>query len=243
MKDTDGVKLLFGDEGWLLFRASGTEPLLRIYAEMPSRGETASVLEEVAFAPLQLGVGREEVNRRVEAAMRDLRIETLRNRPPHRLSGGEKRRVALASVLSLDPQVWLLDEPTSGLDPRSQSWLVEFILKLRSEGRTVIAAGGIADQPIHKHRLSHRSRAKYQTGNPANFIASHFAKQIDGPVKPIEIVTAFLRLEFAPGKFAHPHAVDMGGFHHSGINRPALFWPMFRVIRESEVHGSSFREV
>ena len=101
---------------------------------------SASVLDEVAFAPLQLGISREEVGRRVEGALRDLRIETLRDRPPHRLSGGEKRRVALASLLSLNPQVWLLDEPTSGLDPRSQSWLVEFILKLRAEGRTVIVA-------------------------------------------------------------------------------------------------------
>jgi cobalt/nickel transport system ATP-binding protein len=101
---------------------------------------SASVLDEVAFAPLQLGLSREEVTSRVEGALQALRIEKLRNRPPHRLSGGEKRRVALASLLSLDPQVWLLDEPTSGLDPRSQSWLVEFILKLRAEGRTVITA-------------------------------------------------------------------------------------------------------
>src|SRR5512140_3431692 len=101
---------------------------------------SASVLDEVAFAPLQLGIPREEVSRRVDRALEDLRIQGLRDRPPHRLSGGEKRRVALASVLSLDPPVWLLDEPTSGLDPRSQSWLVEFILKLRAEGRTVITA-------------------------------------------------------------------------------------------------------
>jgi cobalt/nickel transport system ATP-binding protein len=101
---------------------------------------SASVLDEVAFAPLQLGISREEVTRRVEEAIQALRIEKLRNRPPHRLSGGEKRRVALASILSLSPEVWLLDEPTSGLDPRSRSWLMEFILKLHSEGRTIITA-------------------------------------------------------------------------------------------------------
>jgi cobalt/nickel transport system ATP-binding protein len=99
-----------------------------------------SVLEEVAFAPLQLGIPRGEVEERVEQAMAALRIEHLRNRAPHRLSGGEKRRVALASVLSLNPDVWLLDEPTTGLDPRSQSWLVEFILQQRAQGKTVITA-------------------------------------------------------------------------------------------------------
>ena len=99
-----------------------------------------SVLDEVAFAPLQMGLSREEVLQRIDYALSTLRIEKLRDRAPHRLSGGEKRRVALASVLSLNPEVWLLDEPTSGLDPRSQSWLVDFILEQREIGKTVITA-------------------------------------------------------------------------------------------------------
>lgn len=99
-----------------------------------------SVLDEVAFAPLQLGLPQREVEKRVEAALEALRIGHLRQRAPHRLSGGEKRRVALASVLSLRPDVWLLDEPTTGLDPRSQSWLVEFILRQRQEGKTIVLA-------------------------------------------------------------------------------------------------------
>ena len=99
-----------------------------------------SVLEEVAFAPLQLGLSRAEAQQRVEMALASLRIEHLANRAPHRLSGGEKRRVALASVLSLDPQVWLLDEPTTGLDPRSQSWLVEFVQSQSQAGKTIVTA-------------------------------------------------------------------------------------------------------
>ncbi len=99
-----------------------------------------SVLDELAFAPLQLGVSRAEVNRRVDSALAALRIEKLRHRAPHHLSGGEKRRVALASLLTLEPEVWLMDEPTAGLDPRSQSWLVEFILQQRDQGRTIVTA-------------------------------------------------------------------------------------------------------
>src|SRR5512142_7738 len=99
-----------------------------------------SVLDEVAFAPLQLGFSRSEVNRRIDAALSALRIEKLRDRAPHRLSGGEKRRVALASLLTLEPEVWLMDEPTTGLDPRSQSWLVEFIRGQQEQGRTMITA-------------------------------------------------------------------------------------------------------
>lgn len=99
-----------------------------------------SVLDELAFAPLQLGLPREEVIRRVDAVLETLQISKLRDRAPHRLSGGEKRRVALGSVLTLDPEVWLLDEPTTGLDPRSQAWLVDFILAQRQVGKTVITA-------------------------------------------------------------------------------------------------------
>lgn len=99
-----------------------------------------SVWDEVAFAPLQMEMPKEEVEQRVAHAMGALRIEKLRDRAPHRLSGGEKRRVALASVLSLGPDVWLLDEPTTGLDPRSQSWLVDFIIEQGRNGKCVITA-------------------------------------------------------------------------------------------------------
>ncbi len=99
-----------------------------------------SVWDEIAFAPLQLGLGRAEVIARVEAALAALRIEKLRDRAPHRLSGGEKKRVALASVLSLDPEVWLMDEPTAGLDPRSVSWLVDFIVEQGEASKTIVTA-------------------------------------------------------------------------------------------------------
>ncbi len=99
-----------------------------------------SVWDEVAFAPLQLGLSRDQVIARVDAALGALRIEKLRDRAPHRLSGGEKKRVALASVLSLSPDVWLMDEPTAGLDPRSQSWLVDFIIEQGQAGKTIVTA-------------------------------------------------------------------------------------------------------
>jgi cobalt/nickel transport system ATP-binding protein len=95
-----------------------------------------TVWDEVAFGPLQLGKGTEEVIRRVDAALAALHIQKLSDRAPHQLSGGEKKRVALASVFSLAPQVWLLDEPSAGLDPRSVTWLVDFI---RSQETVVLA--------------------------------------------------------------------------------------------------------
>lgn len=99
-----------------------------------------TVFDEVAFGPLQLQWTREQVIERVSATMDSLGIAHLKDRPPYRLSGGEKKRVALASALVLEPEVLLLDEPTAALDPRSQSQLVDLIQGWHGTTRTVITA-------------------------------------------------------------------------------------------------------
>src|SRR6185436_10242649 len=85
-------------------------------------------------------LSREEILRRVGETMEFMGISQLKDRPPHRLSGGEKKRVALASALVLDPEVLLLDEPTSALDPKSQSQLIDLIQSWRSTSKTVVTA-------------------------------------------------------------------------------------------------------
>ncbi len=135
-----------------------------------------SVLDELAFAPLQLGLPRDEVNRRVDSALETLRIEKLRDRAPHHLSGGEKRRVALASLLTLQPEVWLMDEPTTGLDPRSQSWLVEFILEQREQGKTVITAThdlDIAAEIASKIYVFSEEHQIVASGTPEEILSDH----------------------------------------------------------------------
>jgi cobalt/nickel transport system ATP-binding protein len=99
-----------------------------------------TVFDEVAFAPLQLRWPKAEIVRRVGQALDFMEISGLRDRPPHRLSGGEKKRVALASVLVLDPEVILLDEPTAALDPRSQSQIVDLLIGWGDGSKTVITA-------------------------------------------------------------------------------------------------------
>lgn len=101
---------------------------------------TTRVWDEIAFGPLQLGLGQEETARRVTDVLQMLKIEHLADRSPHRLSGGEKKKVALASVLALNPEVLILDEPTSGLDPRTSRWLTELLLELNHNGRTIIVS-------------------------------------------------------------------------------------------------------
>lgn len=99
-----------------------------------------TVFEEIAFGPLQLGIASDEVKSRVADVMEMMGIAKLKDRTPHTLSGGEKKKVCIASVLVNNPDVLLLDEPTAGLDPRTQLWLVELLEELGRLGKTVITA-------------------------------------------------------------------------------------------------------
>ena len=135
-----------------------------------------SVWDEVAFAPLQLGVSQEQVKERLASALSALQIERLRDRPPHQLSNGEKKRVALASVLSLSPDVWLLDEPTTGLDPRSQGWLVEFIQNQRQAGKTLVSAThdlAIAEQIATRILVFDEDHRIAASGDPEEILGDH----------------------------------------------------------------------
>jgi len=87
----------------------------------------ATVFDDIAFGPVNLGLERDEVMGRVTNAMEITGTGELKERPPHHLSGGEKRMVAIASVLSMNPQVVILDEPSSNLDMRTRRKLIEFI--------------------------------------------------------------------------------------------------------------------
>jgi len=99
---------------------------------------SSTVWDEVIFGPLQLGLSKDAVVSRGSEALKLLNIAHLRERPPFRLSGGEKKKVALASVLSLHPQVLLLDEPTTGLDPWSQGNLIDFLIGWADGGKSLV---------------------------------------------------------------------------------------------------------
>ncbi len=98
-----------------------------------------TVFDELAFGGLQLRWSKDEIRRRVNDNLEMMEIAHLKDRSPHRLSGGEKKRVALASVLILEPEVLLLDEPTAALDPKSQGRIVDF-LSGWSNTKTVVTA-------------------------------------------------------------------------------------------------------
>ena len=99
-----------------------------------------TVRDEIAFGPIQLGLSKDEIEERVNDLLEMLSIESLSDRPPYQLSGGEKKKVAIASSLAINPDVLLLDEPTSGLDPKTQSWLVDLLEELHRAGKTIVTA-------------------------------------------------------------------------------------------------------
>jgi cobalt/nickel transport system ATP-binding protein len=99
-----------------------------------------TVRDEVAFGPLSTGMHQDAVAARVDDTLDLLGIRDLADRAPYQLSGGEKKKVAIASVLVMNPEVLLFDEPTAALDPRTQQWLIELALELNNAGKTLVLA-------------------------------------------------------------------------------------------------------
>jgi cobalt/nickel transport system ATP-binding protein len=97
-----------------------------------------TVYQDVAFGPVNLGYSEPEVREAVSTALRHVGLEGFERRPPHQLSGGEKKRVAIAGVLAMDPEVLVFDEPTSGLDPSGSEDLMELLDELNHDGKTIV---------------------------------------------------------------------------------------------------------
>jgi cobalt/nickel transport system ATP-binding protein len=97
-----------------------------------------TVFDELLFGPLQLNLSLETAQERAEQTLSYLGIGYLKERPVYMLSGGEKKRVAIASVLTMNPDVLLVDEPLSNLDPKTQTFFIELLFELNQAGKTII---------------------------------------------------------------------------------------------------------
>ncbi|MGB4505394.1 MAG: ATP-binding cassette domain-containing protein [Syntrophaceticus sp.] len=99
-----------------------------------------TVWDDVAFGPLNMGLERAEIEKRVADALHAVRMWEFRGKAPHHLSYGQKKRVAIAGVLAMDPEIIVLDEPTAFLDPAGQEDIFAILEDLHREGRTIILA-------------------------------------------------------------------------------------------------------
>lgn len=99
-----------------------------------------TVKEDIAFGPLQLGVEKKEIEKRLEGVLSILEIKHLLDRSPHQLSVGEKRKVAIASTLMINPDILILDEPTAGLDPLTTRHIIDLLIQANEAGKTIITS-------------------------------------------------------------------------------------------------------
>lgn len=143
-----------------------------------------TVYQDVAFGPVNLGYPEKEVKNVVTRALRHVGLEGFERRPPHQLSGGEKKRVAIAGVLAMDPDVLVFDEPTSGLDPSGSEDIMDLLDELNHEGKTIIIsthnvelAYPWADRAILmlKGKILEEDDPEKAFGNPENVRRAHLS--------------------------------------------------------------------
>ena len=163
----------------------------------------ATIEEELAFGPLQLRLPEDQVERRVSDVLSMFGIEHLRNRSPQTLSGGEKKKVALAAIITCGPRVILLDEPSAGLDPRTQQWLTEFLVELNGSGVTLVTSS---------HDLSFVA----EIAQRALILSEDHRLLKDGPVK--EILNDLDLLLSANLIHAHAHRHDGKTHEHPHLH-------------------------
>ncbi|AFQ45480.1 energy-coupling factor ABC transporter ATP-binding protein [Desulfosporosinus meridiei] len=109
-----------------------------VFQDPDSQLFSASVFQDISFGPLNLGLSEEEVTKRVRQALIDTETTDLEGKPTHLLSYGQKKRVSIAGVLAMEPEIIIFDEPTAGMDPRHSLEFIQLLNKLSSEGKTIV---------------------------------------------------------------------------------------------------------
>ena len=98
----------------------------------------ATVYDEIAFGPRQMNLNEEIIHQRINELLIYLNIQHLQDRPPYHLSGGEQKKVALAAILALNPDVLMIDEPLNGLDNKTRQWFKEFLMDFIKANKTIL---------------------------------------------------------------------------------------------------------
>jgi cobalt/nickel transport system ATP-binding protein len=130
----DGEELKYDKKSLLKFR----QKVGIVFQNPDDQIFAPTVEEDVAFGPLNLGLAMEEVQDRVEEALARVGMSGTEKIAPHHLSGGQKKRVAIAGILAMKPEIMVLDEPTAGLDPQGVENLVKLLKELNDEGITIV---------------------------------------------------------------------------------------------------------
>lgn len=109
-----------------------------VFQDADNQMIASTVKAEVSFGPMNLKLPKEEVSRRVDAALNYMNLSDFQDRPPHYLSGGEKKRVSIADIIAMESEIIIFDEPTAALDPVNAVMLEEVLTKLSDEKKTIL---------------------------------------------------------------------------------------------------------
>lgn len=130
----DGEKLKYDKKSLIKFR----QKVGLVFQNPDDQIFAPSVEEDVAFGPLNLKLPMEEVQKRVYEALERVGMAGFEKKAPHHLSGGQKKRVAIAGILAMKPEIMVFDEPTAGLDPKGASKIINLLKELNEQGITII---------------------------------------------------------------------------------------------------------
>lgn len=130
----DGEKLKYNKKALIKYR----QKVGIVFQNPDNQIFAPSVEEDVAFGPLNLKLPMDEVQNRVEEALKRVGMEGFEKKAPHHLSGGQKKRVAIAGILAMSPEIMILDEPTAGLDPQGAIKIMNLLSELNMEGITIV---------------------------------------------------------------------------------------------------------
>lgn len=111
-----------------------------VFQDVDSQLIAPTVEDDVAFSPLNYGMKKEKVKKQVDESLKNLKIEHLRKKVPHYLSGGEKRKVAFAGALIINPELLIVDEGLTGLDAESKKMMLDYLAQLNKKGMTIVMA-------------------------------------------------------------------------------------------------------
>ncbi len=189
-----------------------------------------TVFDDVAFGPLNMGVAPERVRERVAAALRAVGLVGYEDRVPHQLSGGEKRRVSLATVYAMEPDILLLDEPTSHLDPHARQEVIALIQQF--PGTRVIATHDfelilkVAERVV----LFHKGQIEAD-GCPIEVLTDEPLLKANGLEMPL-VVRYLMALHSGEEASLHEHEHEHIYHYHTHEGKKAQ-----RSLRHSHIHS------
>lgn len=166
-----------------------------------------TVKEDICFGPLQLRVDKKVIEKRLEELTSILNIEDLLDRSPHQLSIGERRKVAIASTLIIDPDVLVVDEPTAGLDPLTTRHIIDLLLRANAAGKTIITS-------THDlHIVEEISDMVYVFGQEKRIVKAGSPRKIleDGPLLQAHNLIHIHSHRHKDTTHSHPH---LHVYHH-----------------------------